>query len=220
METVFINNMQLQSIEMFRIALSAADNRKRLQALDNLKQEVAAQVDELYLGGRSEEWISSPANADFFRRSAFNAPARRTAAAEFAQTEREYEDNGRRRKEMKLNIAEYIGTRVWQTIRDGKFEGLQTDIGILEQVRHSAKKEKIFGAQDRDTLRKTWGRYRGVVHLGMALDLHEGSDLPLSVTLSFAEEIRVALSYHCPRGTKKPYVDEGEQISFVSKAVA
>lgn len=86
METVLINDTQLQFIEMFRVALSAPDNRQRLRAISNLKQEVTVQVDELIVDGRSEEWMS--ANAEFFRRSMLEAPARRAAAAEFSQTER------------------------------------------------------------------------------------------------------------------------------------
>ncbi len=214
METVFINDTQIQFIEMFRIALSAPDNLQRLRAISNLKQDVAAQVDELIVDGRSEEWMS--ANAEFFRRSMLDAPARRAAANEFSQTECEFEGSRGQGREKKLNIAEHIGMRVWLSIKEGKFEGLQTEIGILEQVRHFARQEKIFGAQDRDTLRKIWGAYRGVVHLGMAMDLYGDSALPSFDMLTLAEQIRQELSSHSPRSSKKPYVDEGEQISFFS----
>ncbi|MEP3675379.1 hypothetical protein [Sulfitobacter sp.] len=212
METVLISDTQVQFIEMFRIALSAPDNRQRLRAISNLKQEVATQVDELIVDGRSEEWMS--ANAEFFRRSMLEAPARRAAAAEFSQIEREYE--GSRGREKKLNIAEHIGMRVLLTIKEGKFEGLQTEIGILEQVRHFSQQEKIFGARDHDTLRKIWGTYRGVVHLGMAMDLFGDSALQSFDMLFLAEQIRMELSRHSPRSSNKPYVDDREQISFVA----
>jgi len=213
METVYITNTQLQFIEMLRIALSAPDNPQRLRGIFNLKQEVAVHVDELIMDGRSEEWMS--ANADFFRRSALQAPVRRAAAAEFSQTEREFEGSRGRSREKKLNIAEYIGMRVLLTIKEGKFEGLQTETGILEQVRHFAQQEKIFGAQDHDTLRKIWISYRGVVHLGMAMDLHGDSALPSIEVLALAEQIRMELCRNSPRSSNKPYVDESEQISFV-----
>ncbi len=213
METVFINDTQLQFIEMFRIALSAPDNPQRLRAISNLKQEVAAQVDELIVDGRSEEWMS--ANAEFFRRSTLDAPVRRAAAAEFSQTEREFEGSRGRGMEKKLNIAEHIGMRVLLTIKEGKFEGLQTEIGILEQVRHFAQQERIFGAKDHDTLRKIWGTYRGVVQLGMAMDLYGDSTLPSYDMLTLAEQIRTELCRHSPMSSNKPYVDESEQISFV-----
>ncbi len=213
METVFINDTQLQFIEMFRIALSAPDNPQRLRAISNLKQDVAAQVDELIVDGRSEEWMS--ANAEFFRRSTLDAPVRRAAAAEFAQTEREFEGSRGRGRGKKLSIAEHTGMRVWATIKEGKFEGLQTEIGILEQVSHFARQQKIFGAQDHDILRKIWRTYRGVVHLGMAMELYGDSVPPSFGIITLAEQIRMDLSRHSPKSSNKPYVDESEQISFV-----
>ncbi len=215
MEKVHIDWAQLQFIEMFRVALSAADNTERLKAIANLKQDAAAHVDELIVDGRGEGWISSPANAELLRRSALTASARRAAAGEFSHTEREFEGSRGQGREKKLNIAEHIGMRVLLTIKEEKFEGLQTEIGILEQVRHFAQQEKIFGAQDRDTLSKTWGTYRGVVHLGMAMELYGDSALPSFDMLTLAEKIRMELSRHSPRSSNKPYVDEGEQISFV-----
>jgi len=213
METVYITDTQLQFIEMFRIALSAPDNPQRLRAISNLKLEVAAQVDELIVDGRSDEWMS--ANAEFFKRSMLEGPFRRAAAAEFFQTEREFEGSRGRGREKKLNIAEHIGMRVLLTIKEGKLEGLQTEIGILEQVRHFAQQEKLFGAQDHDTLRKIWRTYRGGVHLGMAMDLHRDSVLPSFGIITLAEQIRMELSRHSPKSSNKPYVDESEQISFV-----
>lgn len=215
--TVPINASELQFIELFRMALSESTNEERMRAIRNVKHEVAADVDELILEGRDQEWLTSPSNAAFMRHVALRTSSRRVAANELSQTERRYEGSGKSSNELWLNRAEYIGMCVRLSIRDGKFEGLQTETGILEQVRNVALRENISGAKDLDTLRKAWGMYRGVVHLGMALDICEDNPDSGYDVLKIAEEIRQEFSTRCPRGTVKPYVAQNEQFSFIFK---
>ena len=139
------------------------------------------------------------------------AGERHEAAFELSQTFNRYED----RNERKLNVAEQIGKLVWLSIQDKKFEGVQTNNGLLKQVQDDARKHDVSGAKDKDTVRKIWNTYRGVVHLGMAIDYcDESPDQNLNV-LHVAERFRRDLSQSCPKGTSKPYVDPAEQISFL-----
>jgi hypothetical protein len=73
----------------------------------------------------------------------------------------------------------------------------------------------VSGARDKDTLRKIWNSYRGVVHLGIAIDYCENHPAQNLHVFHLAELFRKTLSENCPKGTSKPYVDPGEQISFL-----
>lgn len=157
---------------------------------------------------RGAETRNSP---DFVQWVAETATERCEAARDYVSIFQRYQKN----TEKKLNIAECIGKHVWQTIQQQKFQGVQVAGGILEQVRHEARELDVRGAKDEDTVRNIWKRYRGVVHLGMAMDYcedHPGSGMHV---LHVAEKIRQALCKSCPKGTRKPYVDLSEQISFL-----
>ena len=155
--------------------------------------------------------MSDPKNAEFVQWIAKTSSERHEASYEFSQTARRYEE----RNERKLNVAEHIGKLVWLSIQDKKFEGVQTDEGILKQVRDVALENKVSGAKDLDVLRKTWKTYRGVVHLGMAMDYCDEQPDPERNVLHVAETYRRGLSLFCPKGTKKPYVPVGDQITFL-----
>lgn len=91
---------------------------------------------------------------------------------------------------------------------------MQVPGGILEQVRVEAKALGIRGGVDKDTVRNIWNCYRGVVHLGMAMDSCEDNPNSGWHVLHLAEDRQNALSGNCPRGTEKPYVDSDCQLSF------
>lgn len=155
-------------------------------------------------------WISHPPNHVVAQWIAETSIDRHEGGHDFAQTGWRYDE----RNERRLNIAEHIGKLVLISILEKKFEGVQTDQGLLKQLSDHAREHNISGAKDLDTLRAIWKMYRGVVHLGMAIDFCEDyPDHTLSV-LDLAETTRQKLSHFCPKGTKKPYVDESEQIMF------
>ncbi|MDD9723036.1 hypothetical protein PVW51_20205 [Sulfitobacter sp. PR48] len=211
MRTITINEPELNFVELIPLALSEETNELRLRAVRNVKHEaVAARLDLLAAEGGSS-WATDPENANFVQWTIRTSAERREAAYEFSQTARRYEE----RNERRLNIAEHIGKLIWLSILDRKFDGVQTEIGILQQVRGDAKSHAVSGARDMDTLRKVWATYRGVVHLGMALDVCEEHPMPQANLLHVAEQYRQELSQNCPKGTSKPYVSSEEQISFV-----
>jgi hypothetical protein len=218
MERVFIDGAVLQYIDLIRVALSEEDNTQRLQAIKNVKHDVVAKELELLMDEGDGDWMSAPNNTEFVVSIAKSAPARHEAIYEFSQTLRRYEGENGHGNERKLDIAEHIGMLAWLSIKEEKYEGMQTDRGILQQVRDYAKENRIRGARDTDTLRKTWSMYRGVVHLGMAMYLCRDNPKAGTGVLDLAEGIRRDLSENRPRGTSKPYVDPNEQICFVSKS--
>ncbi|MES2432899.1 MAG: hypothetical protein V4586_03640 [Pseudomonadota bacterium] len=210
MQTVSINEPELASIEYIRIALSEPTPELREKALAYAKHEVVALRLEGLMGNLGTGWMSDPQNAEFVLWIAKSSSERHEASYEFLRTARRYEDLNER----KLNVAEHIGKLIWHSIQDKKFRGLHTPGGILEQVRDEAQKHKISGARDVDTLRDIWARYRGIVHLGMAIDYcDEHPDYAQNV-LYVAENYRHGLSHFCPKGTQKPYVAEAEQTLF------
>jgi hypothetical protein len=211
MLTITIKEPELNFVELIRLALSEETQEQRERAIKHVKHEaVAARLDLLAAEGGSS-WASDPENANFVQWTIRTAAERREAAYEFSRTARRYEE----RNERRLNIAEHVGKLVWLSILEEKFEGVQTEIGILRQVSDDARIHKVSGAKDIDTLRKVWATYRGVVHLGMALDFcveHPNRQINL---LHIAERYRQGLSQNYPKGTSKPYVSPVEQISFV-----
>lgn len=211
MLTVSINEPELLSIELIRVALSEPEAELRKKAIANAKHEVVA----FRLDSLSKElgtgWMSEPQDAEFVQWIARTSSARHEASYEFSQIFQRYEEQ----YERKLNVAEHIGKLIWLSIQDEKFEGVQTDEGILKQVREQALEGGISGAKDLDVLRKIWRTYRGVVHLGMAIDYCEDCADPKPHVLHVAENYRRCLSQFCPKGTKKPYVSEDDQIKFL-----
>lgn len=207
---VAINEPELRSIEYFRIALSEPTPELREKAITNAKLELMALRLQALTDNLGTHWMSDPRDADFVQWIAKSSSERHEASYEFLQTARQYEE----RNERKLNVAEHIGKLIWLSIQDDRFEGVQTSEGLLKQVGDQAQEYKISGARDSDTLRKIWNTYRGVVHLGMAMDYCEDYPGHEENVLFLAENYRLGLSRFCPKGTKKPYISEDEQILF------
>lgn len=199
------------SIELVRFALSEDSHEQRLRAIRNVKHDVVASLLSQLFEAQAVKGPKPRIDTKFTQWVAETAGERHEAAFELSQTFNRYED----RNERKLNVAEQIGKLVWLSIQDKKFEGVQTNNGLLKQVQDDARKHDVSGAKDKDTVRKIWNTYRGVVHLGMAIDYcDESPDQNLNV-LHVAERFRRDLSQSCPKGTSKPYVDPAEQISFL-----
>lgn len=209
MLTVCINEPELRSIDLIRVALSETTAELREKAITNAKHEVVALRLATLSNTWGTDWMSVPQNAEFVQWIAKTSSERHEARYEFSQTDRRYEE----RNERKLNVAEHIGKLIWLSIQDGKFEGVHTDEGILKQVRDVALENGVSGAKDLDVLRATWKTYRGVVHLGMAMDYCEED--PERNVLHVAETYRRGLSLLSPKGTKNPYVPEDAQTMFI-----
>jgi hypothetical protein len=214
--TVSINEPELLSIELIRVALSEPEAELRKKAIANAKHEVVAFRLDSLSKGLGTGWMSEPQDAEFVQWIARTSSTRHEASYEFSRTCQQYEEL----TEMWLNAAEQIGKLIWLSIQDKKFEGVQTREGILKQVRDQALENDIRGAKDLDVLRKAWGTYRGVAHLGMAIDYCEECPDPKPHVLHVAENFRLCLSQCYPKGTKKPYVSEEDQIKFVYSSMA
>lgn len=212
---VSINEAELLSIGYIRVALSEATAELRGKAIANVKQDVEALLIETLNGRVGTDWMSHPQHAEFVQRIATTSTERHEASYNFLQTARRYDEGNER----KLNVAEHIGKLIWQSVQDNKFTGLHTPGGILEQVRDEAKKDNVSGAKDKDTLREIWNAYRGVVHLGMAMDDLDQYPNHVQSVLDLAEIYRRRLSTFCPKGTEKPYVAAAEQTMFVYKPI-
>lgn len=211
MKTIAINEAELHAIELIRVALSEEDNELRERAIQHVKHHVVAKGLEVLLQKHGTDWVSDPDNAEFVKWALDSEAERLTAAYEFSQIGQRYET----RKERKLNIAEHIGKLIWISIQDKKFEGVSSKYGLLSKVEHVAKRHKISGARDAETLRKIWKMYRGVAHLGMAIDYCDDNPESQQNVLQVAEIFRLDLSRNCPRNTSDPYVSPDVQISFV-----
>ena len=211
MHRVSINEPELFFLELFRIALSAEALEERLAAIRSVRHEVIAARLQSLSEGNPPGWQNDPANRELVEWVAKTAGEREDGIYEFSRISRRYED----RTERRLNVAEHIGKLIGLSIEDGRFEGVQTPSGILYQVTEVGKAHNIRGAKDKDVVRKSWGCYRGVVHLGMAMDLCEDLSASPAEVLLLAEHIRLRLSETCPKGTSAPYVSAEEQISFV-----
>lgn len=206
MKVVPINEVELKCIKLFRVALSEPEPDDRLVAIAHVRHIIVSDRLETL----PPDWQSQPANDELVHWVAATSATRQTAVEAFAETGRCYDT----RRERKLNIAEEIGRHIWLSTTDGEFAGLHTSTGLLGRVSHMGRKEGISGARDEDTLRKLWKTYRGVAHLGMAIDFCEGAESIEANVLQVAEYFRILLSKACPRSTSKPYVDPSEQISF------
>jgi hypothetical protein len=211
MLTVSINEPELLSIDLIRIALSEPTDELREKAISYAKHEVVALRLKTLSDSLGTDWMSYPKNGDFVQWIAKTSRERHEAGYEFSRTARRFED----RNERKLNVAEHIGKLIWLSILDGKFEGVHTNEGLLKQVRDEALENAVSGAKDLDVLRAIWKIYRGVVHLGMAMDYCDEHPDPERNVLHVAETYRRGLSQFCPKGTKNPYVPEDVQIMFL-----
>jgi integrase len=83
------------------------------------------------------------------------------------------------------------------------------------KTRDAMAAKALSGAKDLDVLRAIWKTYRGVVHLGMAMDYCDEQPDSERNVLHVAETYRRGLSLFCPKGTKKPYVPVDDQITFL-----
>jgi hypothetical protein len=205
METIHISEPELNCLELFRIALSENTNDERLRAINVMRHEVVSL-------GLVNFPIKAGKNApEFVHWVAETSIERQQAAHDFSEIAHRYNT----RNERRLNIAEHVGKLVWDSIQRKEFKGLHVTGGILEQVRTIAKQEGVQGARDKDVLSRTWMTYRGVVHLGMAMDYCEDNPGMGLEVLDVAEKIRLGLSQGCPKKTRQPYVPEEGQFSFV-----
>lgn len=205
-----LRGQDLSYIRMFRVALSEETDQARLEAIQNVRQEVDAQSikifrdDELFWPAikrhpRTIEWIAE------------TSPDRHDAGSAIAELLERYE----KRNERHLDIAERIGNAVFSTIKDKEFRGLQTKSGILKMVSDEARDLKLHGGRDKDVVRKIWTTYRGVVHLGMALDyLYDNPDQDFQL-LQKAEFYREQLATNRPRNATEPYVSPEVQFQFL-----
>ncbi len=208
---VTINEPELHGIEQIRMGLSEREADVRETAILNIKHDIMGVRIALLKDRYGPDWTSEPANADLSKWITDTGEERQEAMVSMMDTSKRYEANN----EFRLNVAERIGKCIVASIDAGKFEGVQSLTGILAQVRDEAKKAKIRGAVDKDVLRRIWKDYRGVVHLGMAIDYCGGNPLARADVLRVAEQVRCLLSEKCPKGTSKPYVDPRKQIKFV-----
>lgn len=201
---VRLNEPQCAALGLFRMALSEATAADRLSAIEVMRHEVVSM-------GLESFPITQASSPKFVRWAATTAQPRYEAAHAFHEIAQRYNS----KNERQLKIAEYIGKKVWDSIETGKFQGVQVAGGLLEQTSEYAREMGVRGAKDLDVLRKIWKRYRGVVHLGMAMDYVEEHPETRVHVLHLAERIRLGLSTNCPKGTSIPYVDPQEQISFL-----
>uniref|UniRef100_UPI00248FA41A hypothetical protein n=1 Tax=Litoreibacter halocynthiae TaxID=1242689 RepID=UPI00248FA41A len=205
MITIPIDQSELLSIELIRMALSEESQDARVKAVKAVKHDIVATRVALLTDRYGPDWTHEPENADLVRWIADSAAERHEAVHEFSEVKTRYEA----KHEKKLNVAEHTGKLIWHSIQDGKFEGVQTPNGILQQVQDAGREENIRGAKDKDVIRKNWSTYRGVAHIGMAIDFCESNPSRKNDILKIAEQVRRSLSQNCPKGTSKPYVDPG-----------
>ena len=210
LDVVLIDAIERRSIEYFRFAESEATHEARLRALSMVRHDLTAtRLDELF---RSPEYQrgAGPEDYPFLKWAAETASQRHEAGIALMDLEEKFQAGQQR----KLNVAEHVGRLVIQSINEKQFKGLHVRGGILETVRNEAKRAKIYGGKDLDTLRDTWRTFKGVVHLGMAITyLEDNRDQNWDV-LDLAETFRSILSSSCPKGTREPYVSSTEQIKF------
>jgi hypothetical protein len=202
-------------LELFRVALSPETHEERLDAIRHVRHEVINGRLQNISKSHGSDWITAPENRRLAEWASKTSDDRHEAIYEFTRVSRRYEDKFWRR----LNVAEHVGKLVDNSIRDGKFQGVQTGIGIVYQVTEAGKEHAVPGVRDKDVVRKSWQTYRGIVHLGMAMDLCEDQNMGSEMVLFVAEKIRRRLSETCPKGTNQPYVDSDEQISFVYESM-
>ncbi len=211
MLTIPIDGLTVAYLDLVRVALSEETPELRQRAISNVKHEVLGEMLSLNAKQNDGANFKGADQGELMHWMAQTNADRTEAALEFFETGRRFEERNQR----KLNIAEHIGTLVFLTIQDRKFHGLHSRNGLLEKVRHEAKQHGVSGARDKDTVRDIWRTYKGVVHLGMAINYCEENPQQGPHVLHLAERFRGQLCGYCPRGTKKPYVDETKQLKFL-----
>lgn len=179
---VAISQAEACYLELFRVALSEPDMRRRLEAISTIKLEVQSDLIALKLRSRSADRPWGREDQDILVAIAETESARLGAAREYGVLWQRYKGKNGLGNERKLNIAEQIGKMVLLSIQEKTFIGLHTPGGILEQVREQGAEFEVRGAIDKDSSRETWSAYRGVVHLGIALDYCE--EFPRKTTMS------------------------------------
>ena len=210
MHRIPLNEPELQCLDLFRMALSEPTLEDRMRAIGVMRHEVVSLGLENFPVRRSD-LDEKGSNSSFVQWVAETAGDRYKAAHAFHEIAHRYLP----KNERKLNVAEHIGKVVWESIRNRTNKGMHVKGGLLEQVSDFAKAQKVSGARDKDTLRKIWRDYRGVVHLGMAMDYCEDHPEPGQNVLHLAEKFRCGLSTNCPKGRGDPYVAGDDQISFL-----
>ncbi|MBB5723353.1 hypothetical protein FHS72_002993 [Loktanella ponticola] len=214
MLTVYIDELDLTILEYYRAALSEDTFDGRKKAISDLAKQV--KLWELKGLMKNDEWKKEmlEEKPENLLQMALDIAEWSDGAVAFTHVISRF-DNGQNRK---LRIADQIGLEIWRSIKAGKFRGVHTVIGVLNTVRHKTQKLKFNGGRDKNGLREKWNTYRGVVHFGIARAFCKERGLDNHALLEVAEGIRRQLSSNCPKGTSKPYVDEGEKISFVYKS--
>ena len=163
-QKVAINEIEFGFIQLFRIALSAPTHDERLAAIRYVRHDViGCRLQEINTNP-GPDWVHHPHNRKLHDWVGSTAGLREDAIYEFSRVWRAYED----KYERPLNVAEQIGKMICISIHDGKFEGVQTKDGILYQLGVQGRGYSIRVAKDKDSIRKAWRDYRGVVHLGIA----------------------------------------------------
>lgn len=207
---VYINEAELEYIDLIRAALSSDCAAERQSLIFDAKHDALMQRLDWLEQKFGAHWVDDPKNLQLALWLGKTSNERQEAAFRFAEFSRRHD--GVLAK--KLMVAEHIGSKIFSSIKDKKFLGVQSKLGILQEISDEAKKAKTRGVKDLDTLRKIWSTYRGVVHLGMAIDYcAENPDQKFHV-IQLAEFFRNLLSTECPRGTDQPYVDPKNQVTF------
>ena len=209
-----ISTAKISHLGILRVTLSEPTPASRLRAIQNAPHEAQANLIGIFVRDERRWDLGLFINLVIHDWIAETAEKRHEAIWELGQTFQRFEE----RNERKLNIAEELDFHIIDTIRTGKLEEVQTKTGILARVQDQARREGVRSGKDKDTVRKLWNSYRGIVHLGMALDHcenHVGQQLSV---LTVAEDFRKQLSESCPKRTSEPYVDSSEQIKFILKS--
>lgn len=207
---IALNEPEMIGLGLFRMALSETTDEARLAAIKAVRSEIVSNGLEAFPIHKDSEGRLNR-HPRFIEWTAMNAVAMNQAIQTVGEVEQRYNDKQGRR----LSIAEEIAKLVVSSVLDQKFLGMQVQGGILDCMRHIAKEQKISGARDHDTLRKIWGTYRGVVHLGLAIDWCEENPEADHHVLHVAERYQRILSENSPGGKGPPYVSPDDQFSFL-----
>lgn len=196
---------------MYRRALAALGQDSRKMALDGLHEKLAAiERDAIQIHSKFGKAGLIKPDPDFAL-SFTTSFSERVKKLNFYETTVIDAKNGAQNR---LLTAEMLARDIWLSIHYEENRGVYSETGLLEGLRHAFRDAKIRGGQDKDTLRKNWLEYRGVAHLGAAVIICRQLQITGRDVVLFAEEIRFALSNERPKGQKKAYVPEEEQISF------
>ncbi|MBT0958207.1 hypothetical protein IV417_12485 [Alphaproteobacteria bacterium KMM 3653] len=212
---VEISEAGFQVIGELRIALSAETVEDRLKAMEHVQHRFIRSLVENAHSKFGAEWEKIPSMSALAAKVSKSYVQSASTEDIFSDVFHQYEKKNHRG----LMVAEQVGQMVFFSIVDRKLEGLHRDGKIIDQVCQQGRARDVPGAKDKDTVRKSWMKYKGVVHLGMALnDAEELKITRAKDVLGMAEEMRLMLCSNCPKGTSEPYVNQDDQISFVYKS--